>query len=81
MNSEVMDKLKTLISREWGVEEKEISAKSHLREDLDADPLSISDLMVKIEDEFQIKVSGNKSQGFQTVSDILEYISEQSGDI
>ena len=81
MNNEILDKLKTLISKEWGVDEQEISAKSHLRNDLDADLLSVSDLMVKIENEFQIKIPANQSHMFQTVNDILEYVSEQSGEI
>lgn len=81
MNNDLFEKLKNLISKEWGIDEAEISPNSYLQEDLNADPLSISDLMVKIEDEFQIKIPETQTSSFKTVNDILDFISEQSGEI
>ena len=81
MNTEFFEKLKELIAREWGVDQSEITPSSHLQEDLNADPLSISDLMIKIEEGFQIKIPENQTTNFKTVSDLLDFISEQTGEI
>jgi acyl carrier protein len=81
MSNALFPKLKKIVSGEFGVDENEINLDSHLHEDLNADPLSIADLMVKLEEGFGIKIPGEKSSQFVTVSDILDFISEQSGEI
>ena len=57
MSEEIFRKLKKLISADLGVDESEISEESHLQEDLNADPLSIADLIVKLEKEFGITIN------------------------
>ena len=81
INTEVFEKLKELIARELGVDQSEITPSSHLQEDLNADPLSISDLMIKIEEEFQIKIPENQTTNFKTAGDLMDFISEQIGEI
>ena len=81
MNTEFFEKLKELIAKEWGVDQSEITPSSHLQEDLNADPLSISDLMIKIEEEFQIKIPENQTTHFKNVGDLMDFISEQIGEI
>jgi len=81
MNEENFDRLKSLISKNLGVDEDDITPNSHLQEDLNADPLSVSDLMVNVEDEFQIKIPENQTKNFIKVSDLLSYIAGETGDI
>ena len=81
MNEEIFSKVKKLISYQLGVEEAEIAPSSHLQEDLNADPLSIADLIVGLETEFNIKIPKEQIGGFSTVEDILNFISDQTGEI
>ncbi|MDP2720386.1 MAG: acyl carrier protein [bacterium] len=76
---EIFKKLKKLISAELGVVEAEISEESHLQEDLNADPLSIADLIIKLEKEFGITINQEQSPKLQTVGDILNLIEDQIG--
>ncbi len=81
MTENYLEKIKSLVSQQLGVDESEVSAESHLRDDLNADPLSLADLMDKIEETFSITIPEGRSSSFETVADIVEFVSDQSGDI
>jgi len=81
MSKELFGRLKKIISSQLGVDEVEITLTSHLQEDLNADPISIADLIVRIEDEFNIKIPQGQAANFLTVEDILNFISDQTGEI
>ena len=81
MNVELFARLKKLISTQLGVEEAEITPSSHLQEDLNADPLSVADLIVRLEEEFNLKIPREQIAQFSTVEDILNFISDQTGEI
>jgi len=81
MSEDLALRLKKVISTQLGVDEAEVSIKSHLKEDLDADPLTISDLLVNIEKEFGIKIDQDETSEFSTVEDILNYISDQVAEL
>ena len=81
MSEELFGRLKKIISSQLGVDETEIALTSHLQEDLNADPISIADLIVRIEDEFNIKIPQGHLVNFLTVDDILNFISDQTGEI
>ena len=76
-----MEKLITIISSHLGIEQSEIKTGSHLKEDLDADQLSIADLLVAVEKEFDISLDQNQTAQIVTVGDILNLITDQTGDI
>lgn len=81
MSEEILSKVKKLISAQLGVEEAEITPTSHLQEDLNADPLSIADLIVGLETEFSVKIPKEQIASFSTVDDIINFISDQTGEI
>ena len=70
----VLDKIKELIAEELGIEEDVINMESSLSEDLGADSLDAVELVMAIEDEFEIKVSDEVAQKFQTVQQIVDFI-------
>lgn len=81
MSSETSKKLLKIISEQFGVDESEIKVDSHLQEDLDADQLSIADLLVVIEKEFAVSLDQNQTAQIATVGDILNLITDQTGDV
>lgn len=68
------EKVKEIIVEELGVEAEEVTLEANLTDDLGADSLDAVELIMAIEDEFDIKVSDEVAQGFKTVSQIVEYI-------
>ena len=81
MNNETTQKLLKIISGQLGVDESEIKVDSHLQEDLDADQLSIADLLVAVEKEFDVSLDQKQTAKISTVGDILNLITDQTGDV
>jgi acyl carrier protein len=76
----VFEQVRDLISEQLGVEKESIKIESHLQDDLNSDPLSIADLAVSLEDKFNLKIPHESIVKFNTVSDIVEFIEDQTGD-
>lgn len=72
----MINKIIQIIGSISEVQEEEISMESRLREDLKLDSLSAVEIAMAIEDEFEIEVSDDVAEGFVTVEDIVNYISE-----
>ncbi len=70
-----------VVSKHLGVAEDEINLESHLKDDLNSDPLALADLVVSLEDEFKISILPQDSQKFIKVGDIVDYVSESLGEI
>jgi len=70
----VFEKVQDIIVEELGVEKSEVTLEANLTDDLGADSLDAVELVMAIEDSFDIKVSDEVAQGFQTVKQIVEYI-------
>ncbi len=70
----IYEKLKDLIANELGVKEENITMDAHLVSDLGADSLDAVELIMTIEDEFNITIEEKDAQSLQTVRQIVEYI-------
>jgi acyl carrier protein len=70
----IFKELKELISNELGVKENEITMDSELVADLGADSLDAVELIMTIEDQFDITVGDKDGQSLQTVGQIVDYI-------
>jgi acyl carrier protein len=77
----VQEQVYKVVSKYLGVPESEITNESHLRDDLNSDPLSLADLVVSLEDEFKVSIAPEESQKFIKVGDIVEYIAEELGEV
>ena len=75
------EKIRQIIANQLGVAEEEIASESHLQEDLNADTLSIADLVVNLEGEFKIKIPQEETHKFITVGDLVSFVSDQIGDV
>ena len=74
----VLDKLKSILADQFDVEEDSITAETSLTEDLEADSLDVVDLLMSIEDEFEIEIPDEDVTEIKTVGDIVEYIESHS---
>lgn len=71
-----LEKIKKIISEQFGIDENDISSETVLLEDLDADSLDLIDLAMSLEDEFEVEVPDEELENFKTVGDIVKYIEE-----
>ncbi len=73
----VFEKLQKIIVDELGVEASQVTLEADINDDLGADSLDAVELVMAIEDEFEIKVSDEVAQSFKTVGQIVEFIEKE----
>lgn len=72
----VLDKVKSLLSSQLGIKEERIQPKSRILEDLGADSLDLVELLMTLEDEFNVTVSDEEAIKLKTVEDIVKIIEQ-----
>jgi len=72
----VLGEIQNLISEYSGTEKEKITMESHLIEDINLDPLSISDIITSIESKYSVEISERDVRSFVKVSDIVEFIED-----
>ena len=72
----VLEKVKAILSSQFDVEEDSITPETNIADDLGADSLGIVDLVMALEDEFDIEIGEDQYENFKTVGDIVKYIEE-----
>ena len=73
----VLEKIKSILSEQFDVEEETVTLETNLIDDLGADSLDIADLLATVEDEFEIEISEEDSlENIHTVEDIVNYINK-----
>ena len=79
--NEVSNKIISIISRQLGVDPAEIKETSDWQGDLNADQLALADLAVTLEETFKIKIVPEDLLKFNTVGDIITYVSEHLNEL
>ena len=74
----VFDKIKEIIAEQLDADEDVITLDTHLMKDLEADSLDAVEIIMAIEDEFDIEIPDDDSEKFQTVSDIVKFVEENA---
>ena len=72
----VFEKVKSIVADQLDVEEEKVTAEASITEDLGADSLDVVDLVMSIEEEFDIEIPDDKAAEIKTVQDIVDYIKE-----
>lgn len=75
----IFEKVKSILSEQFEVEEESITMETRLIEDLGADSLDVVDLAEAVEDEFETEIPDSEIENISTVGDIVLYISEATG--
>ena len=68
------EKVKKIVVDQLGVEEAEIVMEASFIEDLGADSLDIVELIMALEEEFDIEIPDSDAEKIATVGDAVEYI-------
>ncbi|QCX32243.1 acyl carrier protein [Caloramator sp. E03] len=74
----IFEKVKERISDILGVDSDDITMESSFIDDLGADSLDIVELIMALEEEFDIEIPDEDAEKIQTVGDVVEYIKEHT---
>ena len=72
----IVDKVKAIIIEQLGVEEAEVKMESSFVDDLGADSLDIVELVMALEEEFDLEIPDEDAEKIRTVGDAVKYIQE-----
>lgn len=72
----VFEKIKTIIVDQLDVDEDKITNNSSITDDLGADSLDVVDLVMSLEDEFDLEIPDEEVENINTVGDIVKYIED-----
>jgi acyl carrier protein len=71
---EVAEKVRSIIVEQLGVEEDEVKETSAFIDDLGADSLDTVELVMALEEEFNIEISDEDAEKIKTVKEAIDYI-------
>lgn len=73
---EVFEKIKEIIVEQLGAAETSVTMEASFIDDLGADSLDIVELVMAVEEEFEIEIPDEDAEKVVTVGDVVEYIKE-----
>lgn len=73
---EIFEKVKKIIVEQLGVAETSVTMEASFIDDLGADSLDIVELVMAIEEEFDIEIPDSDAEKVVTVGDVVDYIKE-----
>ena len=71
------DDVKAIVVEQLGVIPEDVKENSSFIEDLNADSLYLTELIMTLEEKFAFEISENEAEQLRTVGDVIKYIQER----
>ena len=71
-------RIKEIVAEQLGVDEAQVTNESSVMDDLGADSLDTVELVMALEEEFEIEISDEDAEKIQTVQDAIDYITDHT---
>jgi acyl carrier protein len=79
MNEELLKKVTDVVVDKLGVKAEDVKPESSFVNDLGADSLDRVELVMALEDEFDLEIMDSESEKFVTVADVVAFIESKKG--
>ena len=76
----VLEKVRSHLAAELGVDAGAITDETHLRDDLEADSLDLYELVMELEDTYGVKMSEQEAEGILTVGQAVDFVAARAED-
>ena len=74
----LQERLFALVANQLGMEREELSPEAHILDDLGADSLDVVELVMTLEESFDIVVPDEDVERLQTLGDVQQYLQERT---
>lgn len=74
----VFEKVRDILVDQLDVEEEKVTMEASVTEDLGADSLDFVDLVMSLEEEFDVEIPDDQVENIKTVGDIVKYIEDNA---
>ncbi|HEX6593901.1 MAG TPA: acyl carrier protein [Bacillota bacterium] len=71
---DIFERVKEIIVDQLDAEESKVTMEASFRDDLEADSLDVVELVMELEDEFDMEIADEEAEKINTVGDAVEYI-------
>ncbi len=78
MSEDIHQKITKVIVEKLGVSEDQVKAEASFIDDLGADSLDQVELVMALEDEFDIEIPDEEAEKLKKVSDVFSYVTSKS---
>lgn len=73
----MLEKMKEIIADQLGVSEDEVTLEASFKEDLDADSLDLFELVMALEEEYDVEIPSDDLAELKTVGDVINYLKDK----
>ena len=70
----MLDKIKTIVAEQLGVDESQVTEDASFIDDLGADSLDTVELIMAFEEAFDVEIPDEDAQKIKNVKDVIDYI-------
>ena len=70
----IFEKLRKLLSEQLEIDEEKITMDTHIVDDLCADSLDVVELLMSLEDEYDITITDDAVRELYTVREVVEFV-------
>jgi acyl carrier protein len=70
----MLEKMKEMIADQLSIDEDKITLESNFKDDLDADSLDLFELVMALEEEYDVEIPSEELEGLTTVGAIIDYL-------
>ncbi|MCQ2749109.1 MAG: acyl carrier protein [Clostridia bacterium] len=75
----MLEKITQILVEQLGVDESEVTPESNFIDDLGADSLDVFQIVIAIEEQFDIEISDQEAENIRTVGEAMKYIKSKMG--
>ena len=72
----VFEKVRDILVDQLDLEEEKVTMDASITDDLGADSLDVVDLVMSLEEEFDVEIPDNQVENIKTVGDVVRYIED-----
>ncbi|WP_377889256.1 acyl carrier protein [Alkalihalobacillus sp. R86527] len=76
--ADTLERVTKIIVDRLGVDAAEVKPEASFKDDLGADSLDVVELVMELEDEFDMEISDEDAEKIVTVGDVIDYINSQN---
>jgi acyl carrier protein len=74
---EIFEQVKSILVETLSVDEDKVSMEARFQEDLETDSLDLVELVMTMEEKFDVKISDEEAAGIRTVSDAVDFVEKR----
>ena len=78
MDTQIFEKIRDLLAEQLDIPADSITPESDIIDDLEADSLSVLDMVMTLEDEFDIEIPDEDVEKLRTVGSVVSYVEDHT---